>query len=194
MTRVASPASEVTNQITLRWLTTNDWQDLRRMRLAALADSPRFFLGRYEEEASRSARWWQDKCSRGNWVLACLGKETIGLVGVTRCDDIPPSGRYIESLWITPAWRRFGLASVFICKVMRKLAADGVGSIWLWILDGNNPAGNLYKKLGFVDDGDPVILSHYTDRWETRMKFDLSWPLPDEEPGSLDVWELQARP
>lgn len=173
MTTVASAASEVADQLSLRWLTADQWLELREIRLAALADSPRFFLGRYEDEARHTARWWRGKCSRGKWGLAYLGEEPIGLVGVTLCHDIPANGRYIESLWITPAWRRFGLASDFIGKVMEDLAADGVDSIWLWILDGNDAAWNFYKRLGFTAERGPVEIPQYPGRSETRMTRNL---------------------
>lgn len=182
MTTAASAAPGVPDQVKLRWLTADDWRDLREIRLAALADSPSFFLGRYEDEASRGELWWRRKCSHGNWVLAYRGAEPVGMMGVTRCKDIPRNGRYIESLWIVPDYRRAGLASDFTCQMMQELARRGVGSIWLWVLDGNDAARSFYKKLGFVHNRGPVELgAKYPGRWETRLTLSLS-SLPSDSP------------
>src|SRR5699024_8542629 len=111
----------------------------------------------------------------GNWIFAYLEDKPIGMMGDTWFADIPDDGRYLEYLWIAPAWRRSGVASAFITKVIEDLKTRGVGSIWLWVLDGNDPAMNLYEKLGFEVHGKPVDLKGYPGRSETRMKkLDLS--------------------
>lgn len=177
MTTFASAASEVADQVGLRWLTADDWQDLRRMRLVALKDSPRSFLSRYEDELRFGEDQWRAEFRRGSWILACLAGEPVGMVGVTAFNDIPAQDRYIEFLWIEPCLRGTGLASAFVGKLIDELAGARVGSVWLWILDGNHAASNLYRKLGFAFQGDPVDLEKYPGRRETRMTLDLSCPL-----------------
>jgi RimJ/RimL family protein N-acetyltransferase len=183
MTTFASGASEVVdqievNQLRLRWLTVDDWDDLRRMRLAALADSPRFFLARHEKEVRYSARRWRREFRRGRWVLAYLGDQPIGMMGVTWFKDIPEGDRYIEYLWIDPARRGKGMASAFVREIIEKLANDRVGTIWLWILDGNERASRLYANLGFESAGKPKALKKCPGRSETKMALRLSCPLP----------------
>ena len=99
------------------------------------------------------------------------------MVGVTAFTDIPAQDRYIECLWIEPCLRGTGLALAFVGKVIDELADARVGSVWLWILDGNHAASNLYKKLGFTVQGNPVDLEKYPGRWETRMMLSLSCQL-----------------
>lgn len=147
------------------------------MRLAALKDSPRSFLSCYEDELRFGEEQWRAEFRRGSWILACLAGEPVGMVGVTAFTDIPAQDRYIECLWIEPCLRGTGLALAFVGKVIDELADARVGSVWLWILDGNHAASNLYKKLGFTVQGNPVDLEKYPGRWETRMMLSLSCQL-----------------
>jgi RimJ/RimL family protein N-acetyltransferase len=184
MTTVLRETPQVASQVELRWLTADDWQDLRRMRLAALKDSPRSFLSRYEDELLFTEEQWRTQFRRGNWILAYKFGEPIGMVGVTEYSDIPAGDRYLEYLWIAPAMRRTGAGSAFVSMVIDELASARVGSVWLWILDGNHTAGNLYKKLGFTVQGDPVDLVNHPGRWETRMTLNLSCPLSQTPAGA----------
>jgi hypothetical protein len=69
--------------------------------------------------------------------------------------------------------------------VMQELAKDGVPCLWLWIIDGNREARNLYEKLGFSDADGSVPLADFPGRSETRMTFDLSCPLRCDSAESL---------
>ena len=68
-----------------------------------------------------------------------------------------------------------------------------VGSIWLWILDGNEAARSLYENLGFEVVGGPVGLKEFPGRWETRMTLNLSCPLAGT-PASLVAAGVAAGP
>jgi ribosomal protein S18 acetylase RimI-like enzyme len=173
MTTVLRETPQVASQVELRWLTADDWQDLCCMRLAALTVSPDAFLARYEEEVLFGEEEWRAVLRPGNWALAYREAEAIGMVGVTCHHDIPADGRYLEFLWLDPFWRRKGIASEFVEKVIDDLAAVRVNSIWLWILDGNDVAWNFYKRLGFTADRGPIKLPKYPDRSETRMTRNL---------------------
>ena len=173
MTTVLRETHQVASQVELRWLTDDDWQDLCCMRLAALTVSPDAFLARYEEEVLFGEEEWRAVLRRGSWALAYREAEAIGMVGVTCHQEIPADGRYLEFLWLDPFWRRKGIASEFVRKVIDDLAAAQINSIWLWILDGNDAAWSFYKKLHFTVDRGPVDLAGHPGRWETRMKLSL---------------------
>jgi RimJ/RimL family protein N-acetyltransferase len=154
------------------------------MRLDALADSPRSFLARYETEKQYGRRRWRKEFRRGRWIIAYHNKKPIGMVGVTYHTDIPSQDRYIEYLWIDPLFRGTGTARAFVGKIVDELTEDQVGSVWLWVLDGNIAATRLYSKLGFIQDGEPVDLKDYPGLRETRMRLDLSL-VPQRSPGSF---------
>ena len=161
------------------------------MRLAALTVSPDAFLARYEEEVLFGEEEWRAVLRRGNWALAYRESEAIGMVGVTRHQDIPADGRYLEFLWLDPFWRKKGIASEFVRKVIDDLAAARVNSIWLWILNGNDVAWNFYKRLGFTADRGPEELLKYPGRSETRMTLNLSCPLAYRAELSSGTGELR---
>jgi ribosomal protein S18 acetylase RimI-like enzyme len=167
------------DQIKLRWLEADDWQDLRDMRLAALADSPKFFLSTHKKEERYKERRWRKEFRRGEWALAYLDGRPIGMAGVTWFKDIPKCDRYIEYLWIDPARRRKGIASAFARMIIDELADDRIGTIWLWVMDGNRPASDLYTSLGFEAVGKSSPLKKLPGRWEDKMALDLSCPYPE---------------
>jgi ribosomal protein S18 acetylase RimI-like enzyme len=179
------PSRVAGDQLRVRQLEDREWPVLRDMRLRARGESADSFLTSYDAEAAFSDEQWQAEFSRGSWFLASLGIESIGIVGATSFHDIPADDRYLENLWVAEERRRDGVATILVSKVMQRLATDGVHTIWLWILDGNDKAWKFYEKLGFDGHGDPVALQAYPGRSEQRMKFDLLCPLPASPAVSL---------
>ncbi|MFI6066883.1 GNAT family N-acetyltransferase [Micromonospora sp. NPDC051227] len=50
-------------------------------------------------------------------------------------------------------WRRSGLATAMISRVLRRARSAGVRQLRLKVTDSNHPALALYRKLGFVESG-----------------------------------------
>jgi len=160
----------------LRWriLNEGEWSALRDIRLAALRDSPSSFLSSYNKEVAYEETQWRTEFSRGQWIII-VGKDEqpFGLIGITQGIDIPSTDRYLEYLWISPEWRRSGAASSLIQIVLEQLSAVGIVAVWLWILDGNKPARQLYEKFGFVSTNERQVLRDDPRRFEERMRLIL---------------------
>jgi ribosomal protein S18 acetylase RimI-like enzyme len=130
-------------------LNEREWNTLREMRLAALRESPGAFLSTYSEELAYGEQEWRAEFARGEWTVEVRNGEAIAIVGVTREQHTPPGECYLEYLWVSPGLRRCGVATDLIKNVVRRLLQLGFATVWLWVLDGNEPAKRLYEKCGF---------------------------------------------
>src|SRR3954469_25553517 len=64
--------------VRIRRLTIADWKLLRALRLRALEQSPRAFLGDTARESTRPEGRWQQKCSDEYWFVADVGDVASG--------------------------------------------------------------------------------------------------------------------
>jgi GNAT superfamily N-acetyltransferase len=146
------------------------------MRLAALRESPHFFLSGYEKESRYSAAQWRAEFDRGTWYLGVLDGTPVSLLGVTREPGAPDSQCYLEYLWVRPGRRGGGVGLAFVSQVLARLRVASVQTVFLWVMDGNTGAGQLYRKAGFVPAGCPQPLAARPGRSESLMKRELSRP------------------
>jgi ribosomal protein S18 acetylase RimI-like enzyme len=75
---------------------------------------------------------------------------------------------------VSPEFRRSGVASLMITGTLDELKTAGVRTAFLWVLDGNNAAVRLYKRLGFVSTDFSQPLADFPGRSEERMELDLT--------------------
>lgn len=78
-----------------------------------------------------------------------VGSETVGFI-ISRF-----SGNEAEilSVAVTGAWRGRGLAKDLLATHLRWLAGLGVGTVFLEVEEGNEPARRLYGRAGFHEVG-----------------------------------------
>jgi ribosomal protein S18 acetylase RimI-like enzyme len=146
-------------------LTPDDWRVLREIRLRALSESPEMFLSIYEQEEGYDEPKWQSEFMRGDWYVGMAASESPGkpvsVLGITREPDTPAHHCFLEYVWVAPGFRRRGLAFTMIGHVLGQLHSVGVRTVFLWVLDGNENATRLYKRIGFVG-------CHYSHPLEAR--------------------------
>lgn len=154
-------------------LTRDQWAELRDIRLTALRDSPSAFLATYDREKEYGEERWRAEFIRGDWHIGLVDGEPVSLLGTTREPDTPAHQCYLEYLWISPGYRRSRIASWMLGTVLTRLRATGLRTAFLWVLDGNEAATQLYKRLGFVSSDLRQPLPGREDRSEERMQLDL---------------------
>ncbi|MFU8854016.1 GNAT family N-acetyltransferase [Micromonospora sp. SL1-18] len=59
---------------------------------------------------------------------------------------------WIDQVGVVPDWRGRRVGAYLVASVLRALAGDGAREAWLCVND-NNPATDLYRRLGFRDVG-----------------------------------------
>jgi ribosomal protein S18 acetylase RimI-like enzyme len=155
-------------------LAEDDWPRLQNIRLAALKSDPTVFLSSHETELAYLEPRWRQEFSRGEWYVMRASGEDVGLVGATREPDLPLHECDLEFLWVAPESRRAGGATLLLRTVLDRLRDSGVRTVWLWILNGNDPAMNLYEQFGFQSTNRRQPLQKQPGRYEERMRLRLS--------------------
>lgn len=156
---------------------------LRRVRLAALADSPEAFSSTYELEAAFDDSVWSDRALAGSaghdraMFLAVAGSygsgsEPVGLAGGYHPDPAEPVVELI-SMWTSPTVRRTGAGRRLVAAVVEWAVAGGARSVGLWVVRGNRAAENLYRSMGFAETGEYEPYPHDPCKSETRMVLQL---------------------
>ncbi|MET8049510.1 GNAT family N-acetyltransferase [Streptosporangium sp. NPDC005286] len=139
----------------VRRLTTEDWKTFRDVRLAALADAPEAFsssLGR--EQAYDEARWRAGMLpERGVKAVAVVEGRVAGVAGGWVPED---RGGAVEvyGMWVDPAARGAGVGALLVEEVVAWAAEHGHRRVELWVVDGNDGAARLYRRLGFEATGE----------------------------------------
>jgi len=156
------------------WILAEDeWFRLRDLRLTALRESPRAFLSSYQRESIYCEAEWRTELSRGNWLVAAERGRTVGLLGVTQEVSTPPNECYLEFLWVSPRFRRSGVATSLMKAALKDVLRSEITTVWVWVLNGNEPARHLYERFGFVRTGVRQSLSNNPSRCEELMKLAL---------------------
>ena len=160
--------------IVVRRVEATDVETYKRLRLAALADSPSAFGSTFERESDLTDDDWATR-ARGSasgsdraMFFACDGQDVVGLAGGYR-EEAAPSDVELISMWTSPAVRRRGAGRLLVAAVVDWAIATGADHVHLWVTSGNEPAQALYEAMGFVATGDVQPLPSDPCRDEVRM-------------------------
>lgn len=152
MTTVTAPLKPATPAVmpSIYRIATGDRDKLRGLRLRALKDSPDCFLSVHAIEREYPAGRWTTEFERGDWYAGMNRGADVSLIGVTREPGMPESERYIEYMWVARRVRRNGVGEFMLREILEILCGSGVKVVYLWVLDGNVAAAELYRKVGFT--------------------------------------------
>ena len=165
MSTVVEPA------LGLQLLAPADWPIVRAARLEALRESPHAFVSRYEKEEQLSPSDWERTFESGNWMVALQATEVIGLAR-TVLDPLQPEIRHMESIWVAPDRRRHGVFRAILdalCEAERRL---GGNELFLWVLEDNHVAQQVYEAVGFEPTGRRQFLSE-VGRHEIQQRLNI---------------------
>lgn len=160
--------------VTVRRIRPDEGEALRRVRLAALSDSPEAFGSTYSREMLLTGDEWADRARRSasgseRALFFALDRESIvGLAGGYRPDGTAADVELI-SMWTDPSARRSGVGRRLVDAVIEWSRSVGAERVDLWVTKGNDPAEALYRAMGFVETGDYQPLPSDPCRDELRM-------------------------
>jgi ribosomal protein S18 acetylase RimI-like enzyme len=146
---------------TIAALTPADAAEYRRVRLRALAEQPESFRASAEDEAARSAEWWQSRLAPrsasnaafyGGWSGA---RELVGLAGLLF--ETRPKTRHtatIVGVYVVPECAGRGLGSRLLRACIDAARADPLlEMLYLTVTSTNGTAIRLYERFGFARHG-----------------------------------------
>lgn len=161
--------------VTVRRIRPDEGELLRRVRLAALSDSPAAFGSTYSRELLLSDDEWADRARRSAsgseralFFAVDEGESVVGLAGGYRPDGTASDVELI-SMWTDPSARRSGVGRQLVDAVIEWSRSVGAKRVDLWVTKGNEPAERLYRATGFVETGDCQPLPSDPCRDELRM-------------------------
>ncbi len=137
----------------------DEWQALREIRLAALADSPDAFGSTLEEERDADEARWRGWVTGEGWAgdvapfLADGSGPLIGLATGYRPDDRPTTG-WLFAMWVRPDRRGEGIGRHLVAAVEEWAASLDIDQLLLHVTDGNDGAVRFYASCGFVCTSD----------------------------------------
>lgn len=141
------PGSGHSPDIRVNVLRPAQWQLVRRLRRRALRESPDA-LAPYEREAQWQSHDWARTFDAGRWFVANADRRAVGLAR-SLPEPAKPWQRNIESVWVAPGFRGRGIARRLVDAVIEFEVPNGVTQLLAWVLDGNDRARVVYRRLGF---------------------------------------------
>jgi len=131
----------------------DDWELLRDLRLEALRESPKAFLGDPEAEGKWQEADWRRELELHAWFLATAGDKTVGIAKLNHTAP-PEDGMHLEAMWVDPHARRGGVGARLVAAVETTAAAMGAQRLRLWVFAGDNPkVPDFYLGLGYAASG-----------------------------------------
>jgi GNAT superfamily N-acetyltransferase len=158
----------------LRRIEPCDGPLLRRVRLAALEDSPGAFSSTLRREAARTDAEWAERAAAGSsgasrlTVFAEGERGVVGLVGGYRTTASSTTVELV-SMWVAPGARRAGIGRQLVLAVVDWARETGASEVALGVTSGNDAAERLYAAMGFTPTGAAVPLSSNPSLVELRM-------------------------
>jgi ribosomal protein S18 acetylase RimI-like enzyme len=132
----------------IRYTQEEDWQELKRVRLAALLDAPTAFGVTHASAAAYTDEAWRDRAAgrgKARFILAFEGAEAVGIVG-----HVPNDRQELEliAMWVAPSYRGTSIAAQLVDAVKRDNLT--YTRILLDVARSNQRASAFYQKQGFV--------------------------------------------
>ncbi|TFW09796.1 GNAT family N-acetyltransferase [Oxalobacteraceae bacterium OM1] len=123
---------------------------MKRVRLAALTDSPAAFGVRFETAAHYTVAQWQEYAAGATGTefwLACVAGEPVGMIG----GGLSRTQRYtLIGMWVAPRMRGSDAAERLVAAVKARARESGYHRIFLAVAPDNIRAARFYRKQGFV--------------------------------------------
>ncbi|WP_280335670.1 GNAT family N-acetyltransferase [Nocardia wallacei] len=170
------------NAVRVQHLQTQQWPDLRDIRLRALADAPHAFGATLREAQARTELQWRARLVDRTQFLATVSSESVGVVAVALDPD--PHTAHLMSMWVDPAHRGGPVADALIQAVIDRATTWRCTRLRLEITNGNHRAENAYARHGFARTGRNGPLDTDQSRSEFGMALTLTSTPPSSDPAA----------
>lgn len=141
------------SSLTIRPCGRNDWEDLRAIRLEALADTPDAYGSAYDDVVRWSDAQWIDAATNRLYYLAHRDGSVVGMVS-GGFNDAHPGTRWLYGMYVTPSERGTGTATSLVKAIGDWATSEGVTEIYLHVTTTVPRARAFYEKIGFRPNGE----------------------------------------
>jgi ribosomal protein S18 acetylase RimI-like enzyme len=126
-----------------------DWQRLRTVRLAALAESPDAFASTWAREQAFDETQWRQRAARPATFIASRDGVDVAMAGVYELDD----GWWVMGMWIAHAARSTGVLEALLDACESVARAAGASTVTLGVMEDNARGRRAYRRVGYADTG-----------------------------------------
>lgn len=137
----------------LVWLSPDDWQEWRTIRLASLLDTPSAYGSTYEREAAFDEQDWRDRLTSPTVMV----RESGVPVAIGGGFHPEPGVLHIIAMYVAPAHRGRGLSRLVLDALVGHARERGL-SVQLSVNTDNEVARLGYLRYGFVPTGETTPL------------------------------------
>lgn len=130
---------------------------LRAIRLEALRDTPEAYGSTYEDSLKWSVRRWRKVAKTWNYYLGECGGVVKGMVSGGYNEE-QPGTCWLYGMYVAPSERGSGLATQLVDAVATWARADGARQLYLHVNPSVGRARAFYAKVGFVENGETIIM------------------------------------
>jgi GNAT superfamily N-acetyltransferase len=152
-----------------------DWEELRDLRLRALADAPDAFASTLAREAAFPEEVWRERAQGGRRSANLIAREDGAAVGMAAIFAAPgaPGSVQLVAMWVDPRHRRRGVAMALIEQAVRWADRWQANEVLLWVADHNSAARTLYERAGFRPAGERQPLPSDPTLTESLLRLPL---------------------
>jgi RimJ/RimL family protein N-acetyltransferase len=139
----------------IRALNSDDWLDIRDVRLRSLIDAPEAFTSTFGRESTYNEAKWRELAMTGRWFVA----DDEGPIGVAVGIDGwsgDPTRRELVGMWVAPSHRGRGIARQVLDQVKAWAASEGATALSLGVREGNELALAAYLRMGMRVTGETM--------------------------------------
>jgi len=150
--------------VMIRRVNPSDWNEVKLLRLRALATDPMAFGSTFERESTYPDNLWAERAQRAavapdyaTWVAVGTNDRLVGLVTV-----IPEADSLmVVAMWVEPEQRGSGLGGQLLDALLEWVRkAHPSTRVRLFVNPALGPAVRLYERRGFVFTGVEDPLPH----------------------------------
>jgi ribosomal protein S18 acetylase RimI-like enzyme len=150
--------------VSVRRVAADDWREMKRVRLAALATDRVAFGSTLEAEAAFGDEVWIERAResatsehRVTWVACAEDGRMIGMVGA----HIEERGASLFGMWVDPAARGAGVGGKMLDALIGWLEVrHREATISLSVNPALGAAVRLYESRGFTSTGASTAIDH----------------------------------
>jgi ribosomal protein S18 acetylase RimI-like enzyme len=140
----------------IKKLNQDDATLYQKIRLQALIENPEYYGSSYEEESRRPIEFFRDRLNQENVFTfgAFIDQDLIGVITLSLETRIKTNHiADIFGMYVDKNHRKMGIGKVLMNVAINKAKSDKIERIRLSVTESNDPAYNMYKKLGFIEYG-----------------------------------------
>lgn len=158
--------------LVVRRTVSDDWSELRDIRLEALRDTPDAFGSTYDEALAFCDDEWRTFAQKRCFYLAERDGSVVGMIS-GGLNEAHPGTHWMYGMFVTPLERGTGTAQRLVREVDNWARGEGASELFLHVGSTVARARAFYLKLGFEPTGKTFVMHRNTAITLITMKRSL---------------------